>query len=459
MKQMIERLVVVFLLISLCACGQKSTAWQEQYDFGVRYLSDGNYEEAIIVFTAAIEIDPKRPEAYISLADAYIGIGDYDEARRVLQEGQEACGDVEGFSRLEDNLSFLQSGEAGIRITELYFDKKAFLAGDETDFMVSVVYRCPETECILMIGTNTVDPYTFQMMDEDHQVTGSGSYQFHVSVTPVQWDDACFGIYVNISEADHEAHWTPFDADTLYIDSQGNIVSDITNTVERDADELTMQSFADEIWKYTDALVGWDALDAAFNIDRQNYADIFELEEWQLSKVTVSKKQGTNLGYAGEIDEIHLSSWMESGVDGNGNDMFLSCGSLTLSFIPGESRALGVLLTDDMYSNSSGFPLGILGLHIGDTIEAVYEAVGFPKPFWKSAFQQEMIDIVYTHRSESDDMYIPAGVNLNAGYTNSDHWLSLYCYEGNPLRSIGFGFDNGILTVVSYWNNSLLLQQ
>ena len=112
-----------------------------------------------------------------------------------------------------------------------------------------------------------------------------------------------------------------------------------------------------------------------------------------------------------------------------------------------------------MYSNSSGFPLGILGLHIGDTIEAVYEAVGFPKPFWKSAFQQEMIDIVYTHRSESDDMYIPAGVNLNAGYTNSDHWLSLYCYEGNPLRSIGFGFDNGILTVVSYWNNSLLLQQ
>lgn len=125
MKQILERLVVVVLLISLCACEQKSTAWQEQYDLGVRYLSDGNYEEAIIVFTAAIEIDSKRPEAYISLADAYIGIGDYDEARRVLQEGQEACGDVEGFSRLEDNLSFLQSGEAGIRITDLYFDKKA----------------------------------------------------------------------------------------------------------------------------------------------------------------------------------------------------------------------------------------------------------------------------------------------------------------------------------------------
>ena len=40
-----------------------SSGWQEQYDLGVRYLSDGNYEDAIIAFTAAIEIDPKKPQA------------------------------------------------------------------------------------------------------------------------------------------------------------------------------------------------------------------------------------------------------------------------------------------------------------------------------------------------------------------------------------------------------------
>ena len=39
--------------------------WQEQYDLGVRYLAEGNYEEAIIAFTAAIEIDPNRVEAYM----------------------------------------------------------------------------------------------------------------------------------------------------------------------------------------------------------------------------------------------------------------------------------------------------------------------------------------------------------------------------------------------------------
>ena len=56
------------MCLLLCACGQQSGGaggdnWQSQYDLGVRYLSEGNYEEAVIAFTAAIEIDPMRPEA------------------------------------------------------------------------------------------------------------------------------------------------------------------------------------------------------------------------------------------------------------------------------------------------------------------------------------------------------------------------------------------------------------
>jgi len=42
----------------------------------VRYLSEGNYEEAIIAFTAAIEIDPKRALPYVGRGDAYIGSGE-----------------------------------------------------------------------------------------------------------------------------------------------------------------------------------------------------------------------------------------------------------------------------------------------------------------------------------------------------------------------------------------------
>lgn len=89
------RIYLSFILIlGLCACGQmEETTWQEQYDLGVRYLSEGNYEEAIVAFTAAIEIDPKRPEAYAKAAEAYEVLGDLDSARAILEQGYQATGD------------------------------------------------------------------------------------------------------------------------------------------------------------------------------------------------------------------------------------------------------------------------------------------------------------------------------------------------------------------------------
>ena len=71
------------LCVLLTACGQNTAAaWQEQYDLGMKYLNAGSYEEAVIAFTAAIDIDPRRPEAYVGRGDAYVGIGeDLDAAR------------------------------------------------------------------------------------------------------------------------------------------------------------------------------------------------------------------------------------------------------------------------------------------------------------------------------------------------------------------------------------------
>ncbi len=68
------------LLLSGCGLG-KAQAWQASYDLGNRYLSQGNYEAAILAFTAAIEIDPRRVEAYVSRAGAYTAVGDYSAAR------------------------------------------------------------------------------------------------------------------------------------------------------------------------------------------------------------------------------------------------------------------------------------------------------------------------------------------------------------------------------------------
>lgn len=92
MKRAISVLLGVIMSVMLCACGQKASAWQEQYDLGVRYLSEGNYEEAIIAFTAAIDIDSKQVDVYARLAEAYLGVGDVETARQVLQTGIEVTG-------------------------------------------------------------------------------------------------------------------------------------------------------------------------------------------------------------------------------------------------------------------------------------------------------------------------------------------------------------------------------
>ena len=103
MKQFTCVFLTIILLLTLAACSKAPEAdpadgapgWQTQYDLGVRYLSEGNYEEAILAFEAAIKIDPKNADAYRKLAKAYEKTGDEDAALRTLETGAEATCDRE----------------------------------------------------------------------------------------------------------------------------------------------------------------------------------------------------------------------------------------------------------------------------------------------------------------------------------------------------------------------------
>ena len=112
MKKLSCFCLMILLLLNLVACGgskaetsaEDSPTWQEQYDLGMKYLSDGNYEEAIIAFTAAIEIDPKLPEAYIGLAEIYVAQGDLEKAAAILDEAFAAVGENETLTAARERL-------------------------------------------------------------------------------------------------------------------------------------------------------------------------------------------------------------------------------------------------------------------------------------------------------------------------------------------------------------------
>lgn len=115
----------------------QSSGWQEQYDLGVRYLSDGNYEDAIIAFTAAIEIDPKKPQAYDKLATAYERTGDEEKALRTLLDGAAATGDRALTARAEEKQKTLEDPT----------DRPASVTPDWTSHLAGVWYFGDASKC------------------------------------------------------------------------------------------------------------------------------------------------------------------------------------------------------------------------------------------------------------------------------------------------------------------------
>ena len=116
--------LLLSVMVLICACGQKAPTWQEQYDLGVRYLSEGNYEEAIIAFTAAIEIDPKQAPAYVGRGDAYTAQGktlaDITKAYELYQkaaadyEQAVTLGSADVQSKLDDLKATIQLLQANV---------------------------------------------------------------------------------------------------------------------------------------------------------------------------------------------------------------------------------------------------------------------------------------------------------------------------------------------------------
>lgn len=144
MKRLAALILSALLLFSLTACGGQtqeapasSSTWQEHYDLGIKYLNDGNYEEAIIAFIAAIEIDPKQPDAYIGAADAYIAMGDLDAAIKILQKGYKATKEERfqtQIDALEQNPELPEDLPNGATVITMYSAEWGFAGHDSYAF-------------------------------------------------------------------------------------------------------------------------------------------------------------------------------------------------------------------------------------------------------------------------------------------------------------------------------------
>jgi len=83
---------VVIIVIAVSASGDSKAKTKEKMDLGMKYLSELNYEQAIVAFNEAIEIDPKNVDAYIRLAEVYVLTDNYDKAEETLEKAEKETG-------------------------------------------------------------------------------------------------------------------------------------------------------------------------------------------------------------------------------------------------------------------------------------------------------------------------------------------------------------------------------
>lgn len=94
----------------------KDRNYTEAMKSAEKYLADNRYEDAVIAYKKAISADPKKEEAYLSLAEVYIEQDEPSKAKAILRKGVEETSSFR-LKRMLDSLngehlvSFLDGGE------------------------------------------------------------------------------------------------------------------------------------------------------------------------------------------------------------------------------------------------------------------------------------------------------------------------------------------------------------
>lgn len=142
-----------------------------------RYLSELNYEQAIIEFQKILEIEPMNADAYIGLANAYLGLDNTDKALETLRKGFEFTGD-EQLQTLINEIMNSSSNKSDTGTSEVVGGSNSTHNDDEP-----IVVREYDKENRLIWeevqdedGIYTITEYG-ELYDGHDNLTGWGKYQ------------------------------------------------------------------------------------------------------------------------------------------------------------------------------------------------------------------------------------------------------------------------------------------
>lgn len=180
----LKLIMLVVLILMITACGeneQKQIA--EQLELGQKYLSELNYEQAIIAFQKVIELDPKNVEAYLQLSDVFADQGDLEAAIEILEAGHSQVQDEQLQFQLAEFRQLLEETvpepeweeetEQDETIKEEFEDEEDEMIPDETEAepeepeSESESESVPESESMQETQAAQVDSAVFNQVQYD----------------------------------------------------------------------------------------------------------------------------------------------------------------------------------------------------------------------------------------------------------------------------------------------------
>lgn len=264
-----KKLLLPFLLIiaiGLGACSQNQEAqWQEQYDLGIRYLSEGNYEEAIIAFTTAIEIDPKMSETYLALGNLYIELGDYEAAAKILEQGVSNTNDT-SLQELLDDVK---------KLVSIDFDNLVSNAFSYTDAgeSSSFEYHIPKIN-IDDAAIAQLNQEIYAGLEYDHIASDIAAYGFADHSASYQWSVNGSILSLVTKTDDTMAAWTEYSVYNISI-LDGTEITDeeLVSSVGLSMDDYYIkveQALGSKYWE------GWDRANEQFQ--NNSFCEMFNAQ-------------------------------------------------------------------------------------------------------------------------------------------------------------------------------------
>ena len=204
----------VIALVMIFGSNNTAAEAQEQISLGDKYFKNEEYDDAIVSFQKAIDIDPYNDTTYIKLSDSYEAIGNRHESVRTLEKGYDMTSSGEIKTRLDElsaktsleamtkdvkvkengsidglNYTIYENGVTAIEGTGSIGDKKM----DEVTFRNKKV-----TEVFLKDGVSEIGKYAFRDCDTitcihiPASVTSIGEWAFNDSdrLTAIEVDPA-----------------------------------------------------------------------------------------------------------------------------------------------------------------------------------------------------------------------------------------------------------------------------